>query len=338
MYNRSLKEPSSTYTSGGTSTQELSRGGICHFYACKLKGTLTLAGANNTRAKTKRGDALALIKKLRIRLNAQENVYELDGASIIKDNEFLVGKKPYDLDGTLADGATANPTFQTVFLIPFSVPRRLHKVPVDTSLDLRPERVNKVEVQVDWNTHTDVNGDATAATATLTIESQKSYGVKDITPGFLRRYLIAQTLAATNARELVKLPATEAYYALMLNTTDAAVDSTAILNNIKLRSGSNVFEEHDPVILSDGYGRLWHGEERSAFSGAAFGFLAPMLSTSFKDRAWYPLRIPVDGNLREMQPAQGLPDFALELDATIGSGTTVINVVPYQYVVPVIRG
>lgn len=341
MYNRSKQEPTLNYSANGFETQELSRGGLLHVLMCKLTMQPTITGGNNTRANTGRGDALAVIKKLRVRVNSQENVLELDGPGIVADAQYLLGQKPRDLVGTLGDGATANPSVITVFPLVFTIPRRKFKVPIDTALDCRADVMSKLEIEIDWLDHTAVNSAATGFTTAprITVESQKSFDVDpNLRPGYLRRYLLQQTLTATNSREPVRLPTTYAYYGLHINTTDAGVDSSAIINRLKLISGSNTFEDHDPAILQDGYGRLWQGQRQSAFSGAAFGYLAPMISTKWVERGWLPLEIPFDGNIREMQPAQGLAELILELDATVGGGTTKINVYPYQYVVPAMRG
>lgn len=340
-YNRSKQEPTINYQAGSFETQEFSRGGILQALAFRLTGQLTLAGANNTRAKTLRGDALAVIKRFKVRLNSQENIVDLDGPGIIADNLFLLGSYPRDLVGTLGDGATANPSFDHVFVVAFAVPRRLHRSPYDTGLDLRSNVAGKLEVEVDWNTHTAINADATGFTVTPKIlaYSQKNFDSPNpMRPGFLRRYLLQHSLSSTNTKELVRLAPTHSYYGFVLNATDAGADSSAIYNKIRLISGSNVFEDHDPKILQYGYGDLWHGEGRRAFSGAAFGFLDPFISTKWKDQAWHSLRIPFDGNLTEMQPAQGLADFSFEFDATVGAGATLLNIYPYQYVLPPMRG
>jgi hypothetical protein len=341
MFNRSKQEPTLNYSANGFETQEVSRGGILHALFLKLTGQLTCTGANNTRANTLRGDAMALIRKLRVRVNSQENVLELDGPGLIADCEFLSGAKPRDLTGTLGDGATANPSFTVVIPLLFSVPRRKFRLPIDTALDCRASVMSKLEIEIDWKDHLAINASATGFTTAprIIVESQKSFDADPkMSPGYLRRFLQAQTLSATNPKEIVRLATTQSYYGALINTTDAGADSSAILNRIKLVSGSNIFEDHDPVILNDGYGRIWQGHRSRAFSGAAFGYLDPMISTKWSDRAWYPVEIPFDGNLGELQPAQGLNELVFELDATVGGGTTVISTYPYQFVMPAVRG
>ncbi len=344
MFNRSKQEATLDYAAGGFESEEVSRGGIVHFYACKLEGQLTVAGASNTRANTQRGDALGVIQRLRVRLNSQENVYDLDAPGIVMDNWYLLGDVPRDLDGQLGDGATANPTFSVPFIVAFTVPRRKFGVPIDTALDLRANRVSKAEIEVDWNTHTAINSAATGFTVSprIIVRSFKAFDAPaDFLPGFLRRYKIQQTLVATNPREIIRLPTTFAYQGIMLNAIVSNIDNAAVYNKIRLISGSTVFEDHDPEILSDAFGRLWNGRERAFGFGTTnttqHQYFAGQVSNQFDFDAWYPIEIPYDGNLREVQVAAQLAEFLLELDCTIGGGTTILSAYPYQYVPPPAR-
>jgi hypothetical protein len=339
MFNRSMREVSLQFVASGSDVDEISRGGILHTLFLKIEGQLTCTNANNTRANTVRGDVANLIRRLRIRVNSQENVVDLDGPGLVGDCYTLLGRLPRDVDGQLGDGATANPTFSLTIPVTFTVPRRFHRKPIDTALDCRGNRMSKLEVEVDWNTHTAINTAATGFTVapTMTVFSQKSYGVPDDQVfGYLRRYRIPHTLSATNSREQVRIATVGSYYGFLINTTDGVADSRAILSGLQLRSGSTIYEDHDPEILSDAYGRVWGDRERP-FSGAAFGYLAPMISTGFDLRAWLPLIVAYDGNLQEILPAAGLPELIFEFNATVGGGTTVINVYPYQYEQPPMR-
>lgn len=344
MFNRSKQEAIINYSANGFDGQEMARGGIVHFYACKLEGQLTVAGASNTRAATLRGDALACIDRLRVRLNSQENVYDLDAPGIIADNWFMCGDIPRDLDGQLGDGATANPTFSVPFIIAFTVPRRKVGVPVDTALDLRANRVSKAEIEVDWKSHTAINAAATGFTVNprILVRSFKAFDAPDsFLPGFLRRYKIQQTLTATNARELIRLPTTFAYEGVMLNATVSGVDNAAVYNKIRLVSGSTVFEDHDPEILNDAFGRIWMGRTRGYGFNSTITlqnqYFSGQVSNQWDWDGWYPIEIPYDGNLREVQVASQLAELLLELDVTIGGGTTVLSAYPYQYVPPPAR-
>lgn len=367
MQNRSKSEQTLQYIASGTDTKEMSRGGLIFFYACRLRGQLTCTNANNTRALLRRADALAVINRMRVRINSQENVFDLDGPGIVADNWYLLGDVPHDNLGQLGDATTANPAFDVSFVIAFEIPRRKVAVPFDTALDARVGRMSKLELEVQWNDHTAINANATGFTIApvLEVESYKGFGAPDDkTPGYLRRYKLQQTFTATNPRELVRLATTYAYHGFLLNTTNqngagAEVDfsgeggTTQMLNRAKLVSGSTVFEDRGPEILNDAFGRLWMGRARTWISGfvptpvgtatvngfaaaAGFGggFSLPQNGSNFDLRAWFPIEMPYDGNLREMLDAAQLAEFQLELDLTVAANTSRINVYPYQYVVP----
>jgi hypothetical protein len=344
MFNRSKQEATLDYAANGFEAEEMSRGGLVHAYLCKLDGQLTVAGASNTRANTLRGDALAVIDRLRVRLNSQENVYDMDGPGILMDNYYLLGDLPRDVDGQLGDGATLNPTFSVNFVIAFTIPRRKIGIPIDTALDLRANRVSKAEIEVDWKTHTAINSAATGFTVNpkITVRSLKAFDAPDsFLPGFLRRYKIQQTLTASNPREIIRLPTTFAYEGIMLNSIVSSIDNAAVFNKIRLVSGSTVFEDHDPELLQDAFGRLWMGRHRAYGFGTTnttqHQYFSGQVSNQFDHDGWYPIEIPYDGNLREVQVASQLAELLLELDCTIGGGTTVLSAYPYQYVPPPAR-
>lgn len=333
--NRSIPEATISYTSGLAVAQEVTRGGLVLGYMCRLTGQLTCTGANNTAANTKRGDGLAAMRRVRVRMNSTEIVYDLDAPGIIADNWYSLGKLPRDVNGTIGDGTTANPAIDISFVIPFELPRRKVPVPMDTALDTRATRMSKLEVEVEWGSFTDVNGAATGWTVNpqLQVISIAAFNVEeDLAVGYLRRYKISQTLAATNPRETIRLPTAHTYLGLILNTTHTPAniaDSTAVAARVKLQTNGNVFEDWIPSILHDAYGRIWHGRE-----GVQDEFYN---STQFNLRAYYPIEIPYDGNLREMLQAASLAELVLEIDSTVGTGATANNVYVQQYVPPLVR-
>lgn len=329
MKNRAHREPTIDYQSGVPRAEDFSRGGLVSHYLCRLTGQITLSGANNTAAKLKRGGALAVMRKLRVRLNSQENAVELDPTSILIDNWFLLNRWPRDITATLGDGGTANPAFDITFVIPFTLPRRKVALPADTSLDLRGNVVSKVEIEVEWGSHTDINGDATGFTVAPKLEtvSMKHYDAPDaFTPGFIRRWLISHSLTSTNPRELIRLPATLTYFGFVLGAVVDGSDSITTYNRIRLVSGSTVFEDHLPQALVDG-SRLWHDRAETNFEK----------SSAFNQRAYHPIELPYDGNLREMLVTQDLADFNLELDVTKSGTTHTLTALAYQYVPPIQR-
>jgi hypothetical protein len=340
--NRSIREKTLNYAAGQTVQEEMTRGGLVLGYMCRLTGQLTCTAANNTNAKLFAGDALAVMRKLRVRINSTEHAVEYDPRSIIVDNWFTLGRFPRDFIGQLADaGASAgtlNPAFDISFVIPFEMPRRKVQLPLETALDARADRMSKLEIEVEWGSHLDVNASATGFTVApqLQITSISSYNVDPaVSVGFLRRYLIEQTLSATNPREQIRLPTSQAYFGMVLNATvldatNGPHDSNAVFNRIKLISNSTVFEDWEPRVLSDGYGRIWHGRE-----GRQDAFFT---STGYLPSAYFPIEIPYDGNQREILVAAGLAELNLECDCTVGAAATKLRTFNYQYIPPLQRG
>src|SRR5712672_1154051 len=105
----------------------LSRGMILRELHLRLTGQLTVAGASNTAAATLRGDEWAVVKRIDVIANNTDVVKSISGNAQWWQNFFHYEKRPR-ITGVIGDGATLNPTFDSVIIIPFWMPRSLRGI------------------------------------------------------------------------------------------------------------------------------------------------------------------------------------------------------------------
>lgn len=314
------------YTSNGKDTKDLSRGMIYRELYCRLRGQLTVAAVDNTAAKTLRGDEWAVVKRLDIIANNTDVVKSISGTALWWMNLFMYGSRP-EVTATIADAATANPSFDVTLILPFWMPRSTR--PIDTALDAR--ELSDLKAEVTWGTHTDINASATGFTTApvLEIHSLESFNVNGPFSQW-RVYEIQKDISATNPNFQITLPVGPLYRGFMLNFTDAGVDSAAILNNFKWKSGSTVFADIPREVLR---------QSNETRNGLARQF-APSAYTLDRRGAgnvrngWYFYDHVTDGFLTEGIDTLGFSEHELELDVTVGAGATKVRVWPLA-IIPV---
>lgn len=313
------------FNSNNKESAELSRGMVYRELYLRLKGAPTLTALNNTQAKTKRGDEWGVVKKIELIANETDVIRSISGNALWWLNMFLYGAKP-KVTVLLGDAATANVSFDSTLILPLWSPQSLR--PIDTALDART--LSSLKVEVTWGTFTDINGDATAWTTnpTLAVHSLESYNVSG--PFSQQRvFTIEQTVSATNQQFQVDLPVGPVYRAFMLNFTDADVDSAAILNNFKLVSGSTVFADQPAAVLWETQ-QLRTNVQRSFPGGATGVYDQDRRSTSALRTGWYYYDHVTDGFLSEGIDTLGFSEMTMELDVTVGGGTTKALIYPIQ--------
>jgi hypothetical protein len=283
----------------------------------------TLTAANNTAAKTLRGDEWAVVKKIEIIANGTDVVKTIDGPTLRWLNVIYTGVMP-NVTSALADGATANVPCDSTLFIPFMMPRSIR--PIDTLMD--SSVMSNLEIAVTWGTYTDINASATAWTTqpTLEVNSVESFGQEGSKFSNWRLFSITKDISATNSQFQIDLPVNTVYRGFSMIFTDTAVESAAILNNFRWKSGTNVFADVSGKILNAEWTSkvgLHRASASSTFKSAS-SVLGGVYHYDHVD----------DGYLSEAVDTLGYSEHHLELDVTVGSGATQCIVVPWQ-IVPV---
>lgn len=320
---RVRKQTTVDYSSNNKTNEKLSRGMIYRELYLRLSGAPTLTAVNNTQANTAKGDEWGVVKRIDIVANGTDVIKSISGDALWWYNYFVLGRPR--LSTLLGDGATANPAFSSVLILPFWMPKSIR--PIDTALDAT--QLSDLTIDITWGTFTDVNSAATAFTTAPKIEvySLESFGV--VGPfGQGRLFEIQKTITASQTQFQVDLPIGGMYRGFMINTTDAGVDDGDVINNMKLVSGTTVFFDASEEIIQDVYNQR-NALERN-FSGTAYDDIK--ISTSSSLDGWYFIDLVTDGMMSESIDTLGLAEIKLEFDVTVGSGTTKMFVYPIQMI------
>lgn len=320
---RQRKQVTLTYSSGNRVAQQLNRG--MQFRAVELRLTCapTLTNANNTAAKTLRGDEWAVVKKIEIMANGTDVVKTISGPELRWLNAIYNGVMP-NVTSTLADGATANPSCDSTLIIPFMMPRSIR--PIDTLMD--SSVMSNLEIAVTWGTYTDINASATGWTTqpTLEVNSKESFGQEGSKFSNWRLFSITKDISATNSQFQIDLPVNAMYRGFSMIFTDANVESAAILNNFRWKSGTNVFADvSGPILNAEWTANIGLDRNRAA---------STFKSTSSVLGGVYHYDHVDDGYLSEAIDTLGYSEHHLELDVTVGGGATQVIVIPWQ-IIPV---
>jgi hypothetical protein len=298
-------------------SEDLSRGMVYRELALRLKGQLTLTSGDNTSANTERGDEWALIKAIKIVANHTDVIKRIRGADLWWLNYFWFGKIP-ETSAEIADSNTANPSFNSVLILPFWMPRSAK--PIDTALDGR--ELSGLEIVVEWGAATDVNSNVSGfeTDPTLYVTSLESFNVSGPFSQW-RLYPIEQEIVADNPELQIQLPVSYMYRGFTLIATDGGVIQGDIINNVKLRSGSTIYEDQQADVLNE-----WFPLRNGCESGPA------RRSDDDSINGVYRVDHVTDGYMTEAIDTLGFSEFTLELDVSVGSGTTKAIIYPDQLV------
>lgn len=305
------------YVANNKESEQLSRGMVYRELGIRLKGQLAVTAANNTAAKTKRGDEFAVIRRLDIIANNTDTLRSIKGPDLWWLNYFLFGTTP-EVSSAIGDGATDNPEFDTILRLPFWMPRSIR--PMDTALDAR--ELSDLKVEIVWGTHTDINADATAFTVSPTVEisSLESFGVKGPFSQF-RMFPIEKSITASNPQFTIDLAVGKMYRGFLLAFENAAADSGAVLNNFKWISGTTVFADQKAKELHEEY-ITRHGLPRNPTRRGTANDVAGL----------YLYDHVTDGYMSEAVDALGFSELQLELDVAKPAGDTKVTVYPMQLI------
>lgn len=331
---RMRKQVTVNFTANSTVNESLGRGMVYRELYLRLRGAPTLLAANNTQAKTKKGDEWGVVKLIRIIANNTEVIQQFTGNQLWWLNYFMFGCRPV-VQPTIGDGATANPAFDSCLILPFWQFRSVR--PMDTALDAR--RLSDLKVEIQWGTYTDINGDASAWTTEPYVDVH-SLECSNIQGNFAtsKIYPLEKTISATSSNFQIDLPVGHLYRGFVFNTEDGAdTDAGSILNNMKIVSGTTIFSDVPNVLMQQ-----IHGWQRSnidnpfdAGAGASGVYDECRRGTTYNKRAgWRFYDHVTDGRLSEAIDTAGFSEFKLELDVTVGAGTTKIIVIPLT-IIPV---
>lgn len=315
-----------TYQSATTVPVKLNRTLAYRKLRLELTGQPTLTAANNTAANTGQGDEWAVCKLIQIAVNGSDQLRTFTGEQLWWLNWFWYGQSPR-ITATLADSATANPTFDSSLVIPFWKPRAFH--PFDTALD--SGRFNDMQLAVQWGAFTDVNSAASAWTANPVLNLLSEEQVLPQNPmdqpklNWVSKSLV-NIPAGANSSYIIPLDAGVSYDSFILNVkkADASADAgsvtytstpASLISSVKLVAAGG-------RVLWDG---LWSDLVQTSRTEKSMPQTATRRSAQSSDQAWGMLDLCSDGRLTEA--AFNPQDMHFEINVL---GTCQITILPSQ--------
>lgn len=309
MGTRYIKQVPNTFPgAGGKQPTNIALAGNLRELHFELTGQITLIGTNNNQSNTAIGDEWGLIQRIDIVANSSDVLASFSGDELWHYNRKWFNSNPF-ITTALGDGATANPSFDSVLVYPFWSP--LSVKPLDTALNTT--NLTNLRVEVTWNSFTATNATATAFTVAPVLNVTGYYDDSAFAPPLLKK--IVKTTATPTAAQTdyrIDLPVTPQYRSLMINTAVAGVDDRTCISNIQLVSGSTIFADLTEAVLREGF-TLRNGIPTDIISTNANPTVSYQMALRRNvvnnERAWYHLELCPDGYLTEAINTAGLPEF-----------------------------
>jgi len=319
------KRPQRTvqYSENNKVSEQLSRGMIYRELYLQLSGQID--DPTNAYATIERGDEWGVIREIALIANNTDVIRRFSANELWWLNYFLYQRAPR-VTPAIGDGTT-DPSFNSVLILPLWMPTALR--PIDTALDAR--ELSDLKIEITWGDHNDVSSTATGwiTNPTLKMHSAESFGVQGPFSQW-RVFPIEKEITASNPNYEVELPVGPMYRGFLLNTTDGGADAGDIINNVKLVSGTTVYEDMPEEVLEQAM--LTRMSVPRGYSGTAYDDLRQSNSSSLD--GWYWMDHVMDGYLSEAVDTLGFSEFKLQFDVSVGAGTTKLRVLPQQ-IIPV---
>lgn len=310
-----------TLSLGNPETIQLPRN-YCHRHlVLRLRGTVDVVAGTSAMTASVQG-ASNILSNIRVRRDGKEQVFGLSGALLYHLNRILYGQAPVATTPAVTNATNTNAS--VTLIVPFENVRGVK--PFDTLL--KGAGLSSLDLLIDTSTAQSMmlggNGTVTVNNSfTLEVDTVEEVGANNYAFGDIRCYLAQKVgvSGASSAFQIKPLPVGNRYKGFLIFAEDngTMLGSDALITNIKLKSGSQVFVDRPAQALKD--------ELRQLFNIGA------------SDTGVYYLDLMADGMLNQcldVTPESGNETLELELVTTAPAGTANIYVVALEYVQPVV--
>ena len=322
------------WSAGNKVSQSFLKGMIYREIYLRLTGATTCLAVNNTQVKTLKGDEWSLIERIEIKANGTDTIRSFSGNVLWWLNFFLYGVAP-KVTQTMGDGATANPAFDSLLMLPMLMPNSIQ--PEDTVID--SSRVQSLTIEITWaSSHTAINASNSAFTTNpaLQVLSMESFFPNggEVTPANWRIYEIVENVTSANPKQQVKLNTGPVYRGFLINSVSDGADVSTILNNMKITSGSAVlFDLPGEAIKQITRQRMRTGGGQ--FGGQVYNDLR--IGNNNDVEGWYYIDLAPLGKMSEAIDSLGMSELLLEFDLSNPGTTDKLNIYPLE-IIPVRGG
>ncbi len=275
-----------------------------------------------------------LVKNITIRANGRDVIKSIDLETLHRLDQIRHGVRPHisfaDFSGY---GVETDVAMVVHAQLDFAMWRAIR--PIDTLLD--SAGLATLELIVTFGDPGDVMTDAFDQTAsvdsaTLYVASVESVGVPAGTNFAINKeYMIRSQITATSANHQVQLPVSNLYRAFILKTHSDGVQVNTILNNIQIKSGTEVYKNRIASFLQMD-NRIECEIEVSEVDGSAAAvdhyFLEHLLE------GYYLLEFVKDGRLTEALDTSRLSSLELVMDVAAVGTDDFVDIFPCELIMP----
>lgn len=314
---------SKNLTLGQPETFLLPRNNVNRALVLRLAGSCTVTGATGNGA-VKTAGLWWTIGNIRVRRDGRDTIISIPGFLLYHLNRLFYKTSPL-ITSPGSGAAQTNTAISGTLYLPFENIGGIRKF--DTCL--KGAGLSSLDLLVDTQAMSNVFGTtfanvaAVGATAmTISVDVVEETGVNNWNFGDIRMSLISKAVVtATSSNFQIKpLPVGNYYKGFLFFTEDNDAASDAILNNIKLKSGSEVIVDI-PALDLKGAMKIDHQNETAIDTGIYYLDLMP------------------DGRLNsslDVTPKSGRETLEMELNVTVGGGTTNVWIIGLEYIKPVV--
>lgn len=298
---------------------DLPRALLYHNLSLRLKGQVDIVTASPTAWAEA---PWSLIRRIEIVVDGKDTIKSLDFEFLKAFNQVMYGTAPSGSAMPVAVATDQN--FNAHAILPFEMPRSIR--PIDTLLDSK--NLSTFQLIITWGDENSVysalpaNATLDPALTKLEIGAYESFGIGGRFSVFKQLNLTKDVAAVTPDFQVI-LPVGNIYRAFFVKginygaspaNVDPGTPSNAVIQNLKLQSGTEVFFNKKANELQDDNKRLFGIESWPA--------------------GYHVLEFATDGLLTESLDARGLSSLDLVLDVLNPATTNRVKVYPMEVISP----
>ena len=277
-----------------------------------------------------------LVQSIEVRANGRDVIKKIDLETLHRLTQLRHGVRPR-VDG-LASGFAeqVDAEVDVHAILDFAMWRAIR--PIDTLLD--SAGLATLDLVVTFGAPNDIMFDAydgtiTVDSATLRVSSIESVGVPAASRFMINKeYQLRSQINAASTNHQIQLPVGNLFRSFVIKTHSDGCQVDTILNNIQLKSGTEVYKNRDALALQKD-NRVECGIEVSEVDGSAAAVDHYYLTHVLE--GYYLLEFVKDGRLTEMLDTTRLSSLELVLDVNNPGTTDLIDVYPVELVLPAIE-
>lgn len=255
------------------------------------------------------------VQNIQVRANGRDVIKNIDMPGLHRMNQFRRGTRP--AIATAANtGALATTDYSVTAIIDFEMWRAVK--PIDTLFN--SAQLATFDLIVTFGAVDSIFGGAyggtvTVHSGTLYVSAVEAVGVPANTPFLINKeFTIEKTITATSTNEQVQLPVSNLFRSFVIKTVKDDIHVNTMLNNIQLKSGTEVFVNKRAADVRDS-------------NKTEFGIEA-------MPDGFYYIEMVKDGRLTEALDTSQLSSLEFVFDTTFAGTTNKITIYPVELIQP----